>query len=65
MIRLVLDEVVGALAGRYYLERRLGRQTWRRYSVVLLAGYSCGMGLVGLSSAALAMVTTSVSRLQY
>lgn len=60
-----IPEFTGALLGRYYLERRLGRDTWRRYSVVLLAGYSCGMGLVGLSSAALAMVTTSVSRLQY
>jgi len=61
----VIPEMFGALLGRYYFERRLGRQTWRRYSVVLLAGYSCGMGLVGLSSASLAMITTSVSRLQY
>jgi hypothetical protein len=50
---------------RFYLERRLGRDQWRRYAVVLLAGYGCGLGLVGLAAAALAMVTKSVSTLPY
>ncbi len=57
--------LLGALFGRFYMERRLGRATWRRYSVVLLAGWSCGLGLVALGAAALAMITTSVSHMPY
>jgi hypothetical protein len=61
----ILPQLAGALLGRLYLERRLGRDTWRRYSVVVLAGYGCGMGLVALGSSAIAMITKSVSTLPY
>jgi len=62
---VILPMFAGALVSRFYFERRFGRDQWRRYAVVLLAGYQCGLGLVGLSSAALAMVTKSVSTLPY
>jgi hypothetical protein len=47
------------------MERRLGRSEWRRYSVVVLAGYGCGMGLIALGASAIAMITKSVSTLPY
>jgi hypothetical protein len=32
---------------------------------VVLAGYSCGMGLVGMAAVAVAMISKSVSQLAY
>lgn len=55
----------GALVSRFYFEKHYEVTTWRRYSTVLLAGYYCGMGLVGMFCAALAMVSKAVTQLPY
>jgi hypothetical protein len=55
----------GALLGRYYFARRFGVDKWRMYTPVLLAGFSCGMGLMGMTSIALALISKSVSYLPY
>lgn len=55
----------GALTSRFYFEKRYETTTWRRYATVLLAGYACGMGLVGMFCAALAMVSKAVTQLPY
>ncbi|MGD8723120.1 MAG: peptide transporter, partial [Desulfobacterales bacterium] len=39
-------EVAGALLGRFFFLKRYGAM-WRQYAPVLLAGFSCGMGLTG------------------
>ena len=46
--------------GRYYFQPR-----WRAYAPILLAGYSCGMGLVGMSSIALALISKAVSSIVF
>jgi len=61
----VIPQFAGALLGRYYFARRFGLDKWRMYSPVLLAGFSCGMGLMGMSSIALALISKSVSYLPY
>ncbi len=61
----IIPTLAGALLSRFYFERRFGRERWRPYAVVLLAGYGCGLGLVALAASALSMVTTSVSNLPY
>ena len=61
----VLPNFIGVLLGRYYFERRFGEQTWRSYTPILLAGYSCGMGLVGMSSIALALISKAVSSIVF
>jgi hypothetical protein len=61
----ILPTLGGALLGRHYFERRVGREQWRRYAVVLLAGYQCGTGLIALGAASLAMIARSVSNLPY
>lgn len=43
----VLFELLGALIGRFYFRRKFG-DMWMKYSPVLLAGFSCGMGLVAM-----------------
>ncbi len=55
----------GALVSRFYFEKQYDVTTWRRYATVLLAGYYCGMGLVGMFCAALAMVSKAVTQLPY
>ncbi len=37
----------GALLGRYYFQKRIG-ENWKKYIVVVSAGYACGSGLVAM-----------------
>lgn len=55
----------GALLAKYYFWPKYGKQQWRLYATVLLAGYSCGMGLIGMGCAAIAMISKAVSQLPY
>jgi hypothetical protein len=57
-------EVIGALLGRYYFLRRYGAM-WRQYSPVLLAGFSCGMGLMGMFAMGITLILKSLARLPY
>ena len=54
---------IGALLGKYFFAPRIGKETWRRYTPILLAGYACGMGLIGMASIALALIAKSVTAL--
>ena len=62
---LLIPEMAGALLARYWLEPRFGVKQWRQYAPVLLAGYACGMGLVGMSAVAIALISKSVTQLHY
>ena len=54
-----LPMFAGALLGRFYFSKKLGPQ-WKRYTPIILAGYSCGMGLVGMVSVAVALIAKTV-----
>jgi len=58
----VLFQGVGALVGRFYLKKRFGSM-WLKYAPVLLAGFSCGMGLMALISVGFSMLTRMMSPL--
>ncbi|MDW7771559.1 MAG: peptide transporter [Desulfobulbaceae bacterium] len=60
----VVLEVVGAILGRYYFHKRYGSM-WRQYAPVLLAGFSCGMGLTGMFAMGFALILKSLSYLAY
>jgi hypothetical protein len=60
----LLLEVLGALLGRYVFRRRYGAM-WGQYSPVLLAGFSCGMGLMGMFAMGLTLILKSLARLPY
>ncbi len=60
----LLLEVIGALLGRYFFRRRYGAM-WGQYSPVLLAGFSCGMGLMGMFAMGLTLILKSLGRLPY
>jgi len=57
-------EVVGALLGRYFFLKRYGAM-WRQYAPVLLAGFSCGMGLTGMFAMGITLILKSLGRLAY
>jgi hypothetical protein len=57
-------EVIGALLGRYFFLKRYGAM-WRQYAPVLLAGFSCGMGLTGMFAMGFALILKSLGSLQY
>jgi hypothetical protein len=61
----ILLEFVGALLGRYYFEKRFGREKWRQYAPVVLAGYACGVGLVSAFSIGISMIAKSISQMSY
>jgi len=61
----VIPQFVGAMLGRYYFEKRYGVENWRAYAPVLVAGYYCGMGLIGMAAVALALLSKSVSSLPF
>lgn len=60
----MVPQMMGALLGRYYFEKRFGLQ-WRQYAPVLLAGFSCGMGLVSMFSLGCVLISKAVFQLPY
>ena len=57
-------EVMGALLGRFFFLKRYGAM-WRQYAPVLLAGFSCGMGLTGMFAMGFTLILKSLGRLLY
>jgi hypothetical protein len=57
--------MIGALLSRHYFSKRFGEHEWHRYAPVLLAGFSCGMGLIAMVAIALGLITKSVSFLPF
>ncbi len=57
-------EVLGALLGRFFFLKRYGVM-WRQYAPVLLAGFSCGMGLTGMFAMGVTLILKSLGRLAY
>jgi len=61
----VILNFIGALLGRFYLQKRFGVGRWRAYAPILLAGYSCGVGLIGMTSIAIALISKAVSQVVF
>ncbi len=61
----VLTELIGALLGRFYFERKFGREKWRKYAPVMLAGFACGLGLISMGSIGVALIAKSTTTLAY
>jgi hypothetical protein len=54
-------EIVGALIGRYYCQRRFGAQNFLRMAPTLLAGYFTGVGLISMATIAVRLIQAAVS----
>jgi hypothetical protein len=60
-----VPQLVGAWYGRRFMAKRYGAENWVRYAPVLLAGFSCGTGLVSMVSISLALLAKAVAKLPY
>ena len=60
-----VPQFIGALYGRRVMRKRYGEETWSRYAPVLLAGFSCGTGLISMAAIALALIAKAVAKLPY
>lgn len=65
MMTTTVPNLIGGLLGKHYFAKRFGLNDWRRYSPVILAGFSCGMGLIAMVAIALGLITKSVSFLPF
>ncbi len=61
---VILPEFLGALLGRYYFEKKFGKQ-WKPYIVVFFAGYSCGVGLIMMLSLGFVFMSKAVFQSQF
>ena len=61
----VILNFAGAMLGRYHFSKRFGESKWQAYAPILLAGYSCGMGLIGMTSIAVALISKAVSQVVF
>lgn len=61
----IIGTFIGAWLSQRYFEKRFGVGQWRMYSPVLLAGFSCGTGLIAMASIALALIAKSVNYLPF
>ncbi|MGB1719992.1 MAG: hypothetical protein ACPHO6_17620, partial [Candidatus Latescibacterota bacterium] len=61
----VILNFIGAMLGRFYFQKRFGEARWSAYAPILLAGYSCGVGLIGMSSIAIALISKAVSQVVF
>jgi hypothetical protein len=61
----VITTFIGAYLSKTYFEKRFGLENWRKYTPVLLAGFSCGTGLIAMASIALALIAKSVNYLPF
>ncbi|MFA6134243.1 MAG: OPT/YSL family transporter [Phycisphaerae bacterium] len=60
----IVPEFIGALIGRYYFQRRIGKM-WRQYILVAAAGFHCGMGLISVLSIGLNFLAKSVIKIPF
>ena len=60
-----VPQLLGAWFGKRVMARKYGAENWAKYAPVLLAGFSCGTGLVAMAAIALALVGKAVAKLPY
>ncbi len=61
----VAVEIIGALLGRYYYQRKYGSTAFLRMAPTILAGYFTGVGLVSMATIGMNLIKASVSSLPF
>ena len=57
----MMIEIIGALLGRYYFQKKFGKTNFLRSAPALLAGYYTGVGLIGMMTIAMNLIKNAVS----
>lgn len=58
---LMILEIVGAMFGRFYFQKKLGSKNFLRMAPTLMAGYFTGVGLIGMATIAMSLIKNAVS----
>ena len=61
----VILEIVGAVLGRYYYQRKYGSTNFLRMAPTVMAGYFTGVGLVSMATIGMNLIKASVSSLPF
>jgi hypothetical protein len=61
MPHAIVPVVIGALIGKFYFDKKLGRKRFLEIMPVLLAGYGTGVGLIALLGVAANLIVSAVS----
>jgi hypothetical protein len=61
----VFAMVIGALLSRFYFERRFRQEAFKKTIMIIFAGYSAGMGLVGMAAVAINLIVKSTTTAGY
>ena len=59
---MAFPQFLGAMIGRYYFQKRFGSLKWRSYAPILMAGYGAGVGLIGMTTVALKLISSAVKQ---
>ena len=59
---MAFPQFLGAMLGRYYFRKRFQDVKWRAYAPILMAGYGCGVGLIGMTTVALKLISSAVKQ---
>ena len=54
-------EIVGAMFGRLYFQKKFGAKNFLRMAPTLMAGYFTGVGLIGMATIAMTLIKNAVS----
>jgi hypothetical protein len=54
-------EIIGALLGRYYFQKKYGQTNFLQNAPALLAGYFTGVGLIGMATIAIRLIRPAIS----
>lgn len=57
---MMMPRLIGAVLGRFYMIKRFGLKRWFMFNPVLAAGFACGVGLIGMGTVAIALVSKAV-----
>lgn len=56
---------IGGCLGKYYFAPRFGVRRWMQYAPVLAAGYTCGLGVLGMGTIGLTIIFKAVRSLPF
>ncbi len=58
---VMMLEILGAMLGRFYFQKKFGSKNFLQMAPTLLAGYFTGVGLVGMATIAMTLIKNAVS----
>ncbi len=61
----VIPQFIGACINKFYLSKIFHPDRWRRYAMVLVAGYYAGVGLIGMASVGFVFIANAVTQMPY